>query len=178
MTPIEEQSEQQPARELQQDSRLGRWLGFPAAALALGVFCSHFMSLFWAWLVRNNPVAEWLLKTLAPQGHELLYGVAIYAHDFMINLVVSLPFVYLVSRLKPLASIWLFLLFAASFELYQSWHLIPVFIEFINSIGVLYVIGLIVTIGPMLVNFLLIRSLLHRIRREPSTSTEETEETD
>ena len=172
MIPAEEQSAQQSAGKPRLRSRLGRWLGYPAAALALGVFCSHFMSLFWAWLVRNNPVADWLLTTLVPQGHELLYGVAIYAHDFVINLVVSLPFVYLVSRLKPLASIWLFLLFAVSFELYQSWHLIPVFIEFINSIGVLYVIGLIVTIGPMLINFLLIRSLQRRTEREPEYSEE------
>jgi len=68
-----------------------------------------------------NPVNLWLLEKLAKTGHEVEYKIAIYSHDFLIYVIVAVPFAVVLSRLPPKNS-WKYLLVALATSLVlQYW---------------------------------------------------------
>ena len=63
-----------------------------------------------------NPINEWLLENLARAGHEVGYRIAIYSHDFLIYIIVAIPFAVVLSRLPPKNN-WMYLLVALATSL-------------------------------------------------------------
>jgi hypothetical protein len=75
-------------------------------------------------LLVPNPINHWLIENLANTGHEVEYRIAVYAHDFLIYIVVAIPVAVVLARLRPINS-WRCLLVALGTSLMvQYWDLI------------------------------------------------------
>ena len=58
------------------------------------------VTMVWAFLPRYNPVTQWLLDTYAGSNSDLYY-VLIHIHDSIVNVLLALPFAYLITRIRP-----------------------------------------------------------------------------
>jgi hypothetical protein len=56
---------------------------------------------FWSVYPNVNKLQDWLLDVLARQGHNVAYKLTIYSHDLAANILLALPFAYLVSLIPP-----------------------------------------------------------------------------
>ena len=54
----------------------------------------------WIWLPRHNPLTQWLLDTYSGPNSDLFY-VLIHIHDSIVNILLALPFAYLITRIRP-----------------------------------------------------------------------------
>ena len=71
-------------------------------ALLVGVaiiyrFCVIY---FWAYTPRYNPITDWILDAYA-ESSERLYYMFTYTPDLAINILLALPFAYLISKIQP-----------------------------------------------------------------------------
>jgi len=57
-------------------------------------------TIFWGFLPRHNPITQWLLDTYAGQNSDMYY-VLVHVHDSIVNLLLALPFAYLITRIRP-----------------------------------------------------------------------------
>ena len=76
------------------------WMPFLVAAV-LGAAFAYIAAYFWAYYVFDNPINDYLLETLAKQGQRTEFLLATYAHDFVINFLIALPFAIGVANLPP-----------------------------------------------------------------------------
>lgn len=142
-------------------------------ALALGAITYFFLALAWAMYSGpngvGNGVINWILGNTVHQGHKSSFWVLITIHDTSINIVLSLPFMYLLHRLKPRGKfLYLFLALCGYEALSWAWsanstlegyfaHLIKV------SSSPYYIIG---TYGALLISFLIIKYLYKRLNKQ------------
>ena len=63
-----------------------------------GCFHTFFVPWIWGYLVPINSLADWLLIGSASND---FYRIALYVHDYIINLILSVPLALVIYFLKP-----------------------------------------------------------------------------
>ena len=96
-----------------------------AFAYLIGIGCGvayiYILAQLFGRVLVRNPINQWLIEKLAKTGHDVGYNIAIYSHDFLVYLIVALPFAVVLSRLPPRNS-WKYLLVALATSLVlQYW---------------------------------------------------------
>jgi hypothetical protein len=99
-----------------------------ALSFLIGVGCGlgyiFILAQLFGRLLVPNPINHWLNQKLASTGHEVEYRIAVYAHDFLIYIIVAIPVALVLARLRPINS-WKYLLVALGTSLIvQYWDLI------------------------------------------------------
>lgn len=88
----------------------GKSLAYLIAAGCGVIYIIAIVEIFGRVLV-PNPINEWLIEKLATAGHGVAYTIAIYSHDFLIYIIVAVPFALMLSLLRPRYS-WKYLIAA------------------------------------------------------------------
>jgi glycopeptide antibiotics resistance protein len=70
-------------------------------SLIIGAFYAVVVSLFWGVYAVVNPLNDWLIEIFANQGRDTAYYFAIYSHDVIANILLALPFAFLISIIPP-----------------------------------------------------------------------------
>ena len=99
-----------------------------ALSLSIAVGCGlvyiFMLAQVFGLLLVPNPINHWLTENLANTGHEVEYRIAVYAHDFLVYIIVAIPVAVVLARLRPINS-WRYLLVALGASLMvQYWDLI------------------------------------------------------
>ena len=95
------------------------WASYLVAAL-LGIAQAIVVVAYWGLYIPSNPIIDWLSETLAQRGYSTFFSVAIYSHDFILNLILAAPFMLFVSWLRPGNSYRLMWITIAAFFLLTS----------------------------------------------------------
>lgn len=71
-------------------------------AFLIGIALSYRLCLIliWGYLPRYNPITNWILETYARSNADLYYTL-VNVRDTVVNILLALPFAYLILRIKP-----------------------------------------------------------------------------
>ncbi len=71
-------------------------------AFLIGIVLSYRLCLIvvWAYLPSHNPITKWFLETYAG-SNEAMYYLLISIHDTVVNILLALPFAFLISKIRP-----------------------------------------------------------------------------
>lgn len=98
-------------------------------AAALGILYSYVGLPISAIYNVANPLDLWFFSTFALNGQTLIYYAAKHSHQLLVEVLISLPFAYLLSRITPEKS-WKYVWVAVSVILAISlWRLVTTPIE-------------------------------------------------
>jgi hypothetical protein len=70
-------------------------------AAIYGALFSFILGTVWGYYGANHLFNQWLIDSLLKNGYAVAYYGAIYTHDLLLNMIIALPFAYLIGRLQP-----------------------------------------------------------------------------
>ncbi len=56
---------------------------------------------FWGIYPSKSTLTQWFLTEFAMKGRAIAYQLAVYSHDILLNVLLAIPFAYVIGRLRP-----------------------------------------------------------------------------
>jgi len=78
------------------------WNDIKPWGLAVGVAIAYnfMIAMFWGLFAAHNPIFNWLVDTYAVTD-PALFKSAVWVHDILVNVLLALPFAFLITRISP-----------------------------------------------------------------------------